>query len=96
MIDTVHTYIEPGKFIKVCIVSRDRRMKNELDLINIHKVVNPKPSIHANNCCKILTVHINVSFMRGGKRRRRRSFSSCRKAHVYVHSKNLTTIIRMN
>ena len=28
--------------------------------------------------------------------RRRLPFSCCRNAHVYVHSKNLTTIIRMN
>ena len=58
--------------------------------------VNLKPSIHANNYCKILTVHINVSVTTGGKRRTTAPFSSCRNTRVYVHSKNLTIIIRMN
>ena len=31
--------------------------------------VNPKPSIYANNCCKIITVHIDVRVMTGGKSR---------------------------
>ena len=44
-------------------------------------------------------MHIEVSVMTGGKIRQRKirqPFSSCHKAHFYVHSNNLTTIIRMN